>query len=244
MLDYTRAAGKRILRDIKVFTMLVNVATQALYIFYLIYSLFTGAGIFFVNLALLVLAVAYFGFYSYNVWTREGKTLSRKVKLAFKWCKRLIKLFNLGVMLYAVTTAQEATLFSLLLTALLIVFWVLDLIVEILCHVIRSWWTLLLEGLEADWQATTKPLRSVKNFFKKAAGQEVEEAPEPTKSRQMLDEMVEEERTKKQNERLESRFLSWQKKIADKLRRKDEKKAKKAEKKKPLDDEAAISKDE
>ncbi len=227
MLEYTKAAGKRVWRNLKAITLFFNVATQIFYIGYLLYTLRTGHGNFYVNLVLLLLSFGYFGFFSIASLYSAKRTLKRRVKLLFKWSKRLIKLVNLGIMVYALTCTTESSPVNVMMTAFLCLCWISDLSVEILSILFRAWWHLLLEGLESDWQKITKPLRSVKSFFKRATGQEVEEEPTPSKNKQFLEELVEEERIEKENQRLEEEYLAKKRKQEEKQRKRELKKEKK-----------------
>ncbi len=230
MLDYTRAAGRKIWRDIKCISLGLNLTTLVFSIIYLLYVLVTGTGIFAVNLSLLILSFAYLGFFCFTLSYGTKKELDRKVKIAFRWSKRLIKLYNLGVVIYGFAAAKEHTTVGVLLTVFLIVCWILDLIAEIASYVFNSWWKLMYAGLEADIEKVTTPVTATKNFFKKLTGQEVEEKPAPSKRRVFLDKMVEEERVEKQNKKLEEAFLEQQKKQMREERRQAEKEERKAEK--------------
>lgn len=244
MLDYTVAAGKKILRDLKKLALIVSVIAQIFSIVYLIYAIGSDTGIFPVNLIALILSCAYFGFFIYNHNYKTKAAVQKTVTRIFKWSKRLIKLFNLGIAIYAVIfTSVEPSALSVVFTVIMSILWVSDIIFEIAIIMIQSWWELLLEGLRADFEVITKPVNAVGNFFKRVSGKEVEEEKAPTKKRLLLNELVETEKTEKQNERLEKKFLKLQK-LAE---RRAEKAAKKAAKRNPapdVSDETAITEDE
>ncbi len=228
MLDYTQVAGKKIYSDVRKISLVCSVLTQLFYIFYLIHALWSGVGVFYVNLVMLVLSSAYFAFFVYNhVYGTKAK-LAKAVTEAFKWSKRLVKLLNLGIMVYGIVyTAVEPDPLSVILTVVMAVLWLADILLEITVIVVKNWCLLLYESLKADVEFITKPAASVGNFFKKLSGKEVEEPAPPTKKRLYLDELVEEFRTEKKDKRLEEKYV----KEREKEERKARKKARKAERK-------------
>lgn len=232
MLDYTKAAIKQIAQDFKKVDLVRNVLTQLLYIFYLGYAIFVKNGIFTVNLVLFVLSVGYFAFF---IWAtgqeNSNKKMQKVVKLIYTRCKQLVKLFTLGVMLYGVWIAAEnVTPLGMILSALMIVGWVLQIVFEIIIKFFSKRVNLLLEGLEADYEGMTKPARSVGNFFKKVTGKEVEEK-EPTQARLFLEQKVNEEHAEKKNQKLESKYVKKRDKKNAKKRKKENKRARKEAKK-------------
>ena len=63
LLDYTKMAIKQTITDLKRTDYIRNVATQVIYIIYLIYTLIAGAGYLAANIVLLVLSVSYTVFF-------------------------------------------------------------------------------------------------------------------------------------------------------------------------------------
>ena len=231
MLDYTKAAIKQIAQDFKKVDLVRNVLTQLLYIFYLGYAIFARSGIFTVNLILFVLSVGYFAFF---IWAtgqeNSNKKMQKVVKLVYTRCKQLVKLFTLGVMLYGVWIAAEnVTPLGMILSALMIVGWVLQIVFEIIIKFFSKRINLLIEGLEADYEGMTKPARSVGNFFKKVAGKEVQEK-EVSEARLFLEQKVSEKHAERKNEKLESKYVKKRDKKNAKNRKKATKKEAKAEK--------------
>ncbi|MBQ8394228.1 MAG: hypothetical protein IJX49_01475 [Clostridia bacterium] len=232
MLDYTKAAIKQIAQDFKKVDLVRNVLTQLLYIFYLGYAIFARSGIFTVNLILFVLSVGYFAFF---IWAtgqeNSNKKMQKVVKLVYTRCKQLVKLFTLGVMLYGVWIAAEnVTPLGMILSALMIVGWVLQIVFEIIIKFFSKRINLLIEGLEADYEGMTKPARSVGNFFKKVAGKEVQEK-EVSEARLFLEQKVSEKHAERKNEKLESKYVKKRDKKNAKNRKKATKKAVKDAKK-------------
>lgn len=219
MFDYTKAAVKKTVEDFKKLDYVRNVATQILYIVYLIYAVCVSAGKLWADIPLLALAVAYFVFF---MWVTRGnedknvKTLKKTVKRVYIWCKRLVKLFNLIVMTYGIYAATtHVTAVSVIFAAFMIVGWILQIVFEVVLSLFIRRMRFILDGLEADYQKMIKPAKTVGNFFKKLTGKEVEEPAEPTKNRLFLEEKVQEEKQAKAALKAEQK--------AERKRRKQEK---------------------
>ena len=127
----------------------------------------------------------------------DGKAnLKKTAKRIFQWCKRLIKLYTLGVTLYGVYfTAQNVSFISVLLSAFMAVGWVLEFVFYVVCRVLEIRVKFLIEGLEADVAQIMQPVKTVSNFFKKMTGKEIEPEKPQTKNQQLLQQLVEEEKT-------------------------------------------------
>ena len=222
MFDYTKAAFKKTVSDFKKIDLIRNISTQLIYIAYLIYVICIQSGNLIANVILLSLASAYFLFFLYMKIRGVKRNVKRTVKNVYKWSKQLVKLFNLGVMIYGLSiTASHFTAPSLILAALMIVGWVLQILFEVVFQFFLKKAKFIMEGMEADYQKISKPVTSVGNFFKKVMGKEVKEEPTPSKDRVILEEMVSKEkaekRRQKEEERIEKRSklsLWWQDKTA------------------------------
>ena len=195
MLDYTKMAIRQTVADLKRTDYIRNVATQIIYIVYLLYNLIAGAGYLALNIVLLIISAAYFVFFllvtSFGK-SPEGKALKKRGTAVYVWCKRLIKLFTLGLTVYGICTAVgHVSALSVILAALMIVGWCLQIIFEVLIRILTNRVNFILEGLEADLDQMLKPVRSVGNFFKKMTGKEVAPPKQPTKNQLRLKEKVE-----------------------------------------------------
>ncbi len=205
MLDYTKTAIQKTIDDYKRVDYFRNIITQLLYVLYLVYAVCTNTGYLWVDITLLSLAVSYFIFFMIMT---QGKPLApiRKtqkfVAVLYRRCRQLLKLFTLGVMLYGIYfTTQNVTAWSVLLSALMIVGWVLQIIFEVLIRIFISRGQMIIEAMEADLEVVTKPAKAVGNFFKKITGKEVESPKEKSKTRVWLDKKVEEKRAAKREEK-------------------------------------------
>lgn len=223
MLDYTKMAIRQTISDLKKTDYIRNVATQIIYIIYLIYTLIAQTGYLAVNIILLTISLAYFIFFLAITScgkTLEGKAIKKITTKVYVWCKRLIKLFTLGLTVYGIyTTVEHVHPVSVILAALMIVGWILQIVFEVLIKILTNRVNFILEGLEADLDNMLKPVRTVGNFFKKVTGKEVSPEKEPTKNQLKLKAKVEAFREEKR-----------QQKEAEKLRRKEEHSAEKAQK--------------
>ena len=233
MLDYTMSAIEKIKDDFTKLARVLDVTTQIVYIAYLAYTIFAKSGLFIANVILLVLAAAYFGFTLY-VYSNEGKKeLKKLIKKLYKYSKRIIKLFTLGVMLYGVwLTAENVTPLSLFFSIAMAAGFIVQILFDVFITLFSRYADLCMEGLKADIENVTKPVRSVGNFFKKLSGGDVEETKEPSKARRLLDKRVGEAREEKKNRKLEEKFLKASKKAELKAQKQREKAAKKAAKRK------------
>lgn len=228
MLDYTKVALGQIKKDVKNFAFAVSIATQLIYIAYLVYALFTKTGIFWVSLFLLVLSVGYTAFYIYATVQEMQRTIKRRARVVYKRCKQLIRLYTLGVMIYGLAlTAKTPSPFAVVFAVMMIFGFVADVLIELIAKYFNSRTDMLFEAIKADFEAVTKPARTVGNFFKKLTGNEPTEEEPPTRTRQNLDKQVEEIRDERRNQKLEMKYLRRKKKEE----RKAQKRAKHAEKK-------------
>lgn len=214
MFDYTKAAVQKIGDDFKRLVYICNILTQIAYIAYLFYAVFSPVGIPWANITLVSIAVAYFVFFM--IMTR-GRALYSKRKMhivvskIFKYSKLLLKLFTIGVMLYGIySTTQNPKPFGVILSAFMIVGWLLQLIFEIISAILIPRFQLLVSALEADKDELTKPVKAVGNFFKKLAGKEIEPEKEKSKSRLWLDKKVEETRAQRKDEKEKERLAKRQ----------------------------------
>ena len=220
MLDYTKMAIKQTIADLKRTDYVRNIITQLVYIFYLVYTLIVRTGYFAFNIALLALSVAYLIFFLVMTScgkSPEGKQVKRVTTGIFVWCKRLIKLFTLGLTIYGICTAVEhVSAVSVILAALMIVGWLLQIVFEVLIKILTNRVTLITDALEADIDNIIKPFKTVGNFFKKVTGHEVPPPKEPTKNQLKLKEKIEAFRNQQKEKKLEAKRLAEEAKEEEK----------------------------
>lgn len=223
MIDYTKVAVKKIFDDFKHFVYLFQVCVYILYTLYLIYAIITQSGILAVNIILLVFSLAYLIFFIvYNQRKQKNKTLKKVITEIFKWSKRAIKLFTIGVALYGVyETSKNVNPLSVVLSALMVVGFVFDLLFDLIIRFVSKRIHFVYEAIQADVETITKPFTAVKSFFKR----EDAPPPPPTKNRLLLDELVATARAEKADKKLSKK----EKKRLEKDRKKEEKRQKKGQ---------------
>ena len=235
MLDYTITAAKKIYDDFKKFGHICSIVTQLLYIAYLTYSLFAQSGRWWIKATLLTVSVAYFIFYLV-VHHSKKYTLEKTGKKFFKRSKLALKLFELGVAFYSIAvTTNDATTTSVILLAMMLVGWLLQVVFDVIISVLENRATLFFEAVKADWEEMKRPLDNVSGFMKKLTGKPVEPAPEKTKQRLWLDEHVAEIRKDKRDKKALKKQEQKEKKQALKQQKQAERLAKRQSKTKTQD---------
>ena len=228
MFDYSKAAFDKIKTDFQRFVYRFTIASQILYIAYLIYMLCAPLGMLWANITLLAISVAYFTIFmiatvpSLATKMKKFKSISQNV---YTRTKLLIKFFTLGITLYGISaTTAHVTPFSIILTTLSILAWVLQLLFHIVLIFFIDRFHLLKEAFEVDVQA----IKARIPFMKKDI--EDEDAKEKSKHRLWLDEKVAEKRALKAQEKLQEKADKKQAKKQAKLDKKQEKLDRKQEK--------------
>lgn len=155
MLDYTKKVFTKTVEDLKMLAFICSLALQSFQIFYLIYALCTTSGILAANIALLVISAAYLVFMIYIRWKQTKKEIRRLFKTIYRWGKRLIKLFTLGVSVYGVyiTYSQPATVsttISVILLVFMLLAWVLDLLFEVTIRIAEKRGKMFFEAFKED----------------------------------------------------------------------------------------------
>ena len=225
MFTYTKVAVDKIKQDFKRFIFIWNILTQVAYILYLIYALVKYAILentssLVVNIVLLIVALLYFVVFIIALVDsrNQGKKRVKKVaKKIFTRTKQLIKLFNIGVMLYGgYYTANQVTVLSVILSAFMIVGFVLQVIFEVIYHFVVKQLDFIATAVKTDFEEMKKPVKEVGNFFKKIAGQTVEEQrEEKSKNRLWLDENVEKFKAERKAEKLRKKQMQKRKQKDD-----------------------------
>ena len=148
---HTKASIKLIVNELKSFSLIANFIAQLATIGYLSYNLITQSGLWYINLALLVLALSYFIFTLVCYVKEVKKEVQNEVKLFLKWSKRVIKLFPIGVAIYSLfLAASNLTPIALISPIVITVTWLLDVLINILCLIVEARFSLILESLAED----------------------------------------------------------------------------------------------
>lgn len=150
-LGHTKAAVKMIGAEFKQIAFISNIATQVVMLGYLLYTLIAPIGLWYINAALLTLSLAYLVFTLYSNYVTINKEAKQTVKSIYKWTKRVLKLFPLGIAVYSLFLApNNLTALSLISPIVITVGWLLDVLISILYSILESRLDLLMEGIAAD----------------------------------------------------------------------------------------------
>ena len=186
-------------------------------------------GMLWANVALLAISVVYFAIFMIATVPSLATKMKKCKKIAqnvYTRTKLLIKFFTLGITLYGIyATTAHVTPFSIILTTLSILAWVLQVLFHIVLIFFIDRFHLLKEALETDVQA----IKGRIPFMKKDVDDE--ETKEKSKHRLWLDGKVAENRALKEQEKLQEKANKRQAKKQAKLDKKQEKLTIKAEKK-------------
>jgi hypothetical protein len=162
-----------------------------------------------INGCFLAYALAYFGFYVYVVKHAEKKSFLA----IFKWIKRSIKLANLGIMLYGLACSiQQVSVLTIIFSSLTIVAWIIDVFLGLIGLIIDAWLSYLLEGIDADLDNS--------KIIRRLVGHEVDSSQEPSEKRQLLSNLVEENRQAKAQKKQDKKERRKQNKVLAKIQKK------------------------
>ena len=240
MFDYTIAAYKKTVKDCKTLLYWTTFLLQVVYLSYLGYAIATSKdAIQIVNIVLCGLSLAYFIFFA--VVTRLGKDKdaqkkSKPVKEVLAWCKRLIRVYTLGVMIFGIfQTVRTVTPLAVVLAVLMVVIFVLEIVFAVLSYIVEKRLSVFISAIMHDIRPVTEAVRKSGNFFKKLKGEETE--PEPIISEldernlEFLTPLVDKEMEERREKEEEKRQQKKRQKQEEKEQRKAEKLAKRAAKK-------------
>ena len=150
-LGHTKAAIKLIGEELKTFAFIANLIAQLTMIAYLSYNLITSTGLWYINLTLLVLSLAYISFTFVTRMKEVNKEICKDVKNVLKWTIRVLKLFPISIALYSLSLATtELTPVALIAPIIITVAWLLDIIINVLYLVIEARASLIVNSLVED----------------------------------------------------------------------------------------------
>ena len=236
MFELTKAAFKKTMEDFKKVIYVTGVSTQVVYLIYLCCALVLGNANRIVSGILAGISFVYLVFFL--IVTKFGKApdgrenLKRSVALVVKWSKKLIALYNIGVMLYGITlTAKAVTPLALVLNAMMLVGFLLGVVFDVIMAIVKNRAQLFITGFEKDVATIKQPATNVGNFFKKITGQEIEPEPKRTKKEektlQLLESIAEKTKEEQAAAKLAKKEQQKQRKTERALAKKQEKQAKK-----------------
>ena len=217
MFDYTKSVFLKTLDDLKKLAFLFSLCLQIFQIGYLLYALIIGSGVLAVNIVLLVISIGYLVLIFYFYRNKIKNSTKQLLKNIYRWSKRVIKLFTLGVSIYGLyATASDVitlkSLISIMLLVFMLITWILDVLLSLVILVIERRKNMFFDAMKMDFE----PVFKAKNFFDKVRGREVEEELVPTKMRTKLDLLKNEFREKKAQIKLDKKAERAAKKAAKK----------------------------
>lgn len=216
MFEYTKHVFDQTVEDVKRITNAVQLATEIIYIAYLVYAIAVSAGIVAVNVALLIISAIYFAFTLVMNEREAGKNDKKfkgSVKKAYKISKYIIQIPTLVVAIITLSTVEsDRVTFSLLFTVLMILGYVMSVLLSVLTAVVESRAKRFMVAIEAD----VEPIMKVINGIKKLKGDKIEPREHDQtkeKIRSELDLVISKSRQEKK-----------EKETADRLKRKEDRK--------------------
>lgn len=153
MFIYSRAVLVKIADDIKRFSFIFSLLTQAVYIGYLVFALATGAGIFFANVVLLSLSATYAVFIVINRIKQQKlrKDSTKTLKKTYRRIKIAINAFTLGATLYGIFIAADAPgAATVILATFTAVTWMISILLEIAVSAFERYSELVTAAMEKD----------------------------------------------------------------------------------------------
>lgn len=200
--QYTKEAINVIIQTAKKALFWIAFFTQCLTIIYLIYTLITHSGNALINSILLVISVFAFFYFLQTSFSEAKQKNGNAVKHILSFSKLFIKLFNLGIIIYGFyTAASTVSPISIIITVFMILFWIIQIIVEILTILIVYLKNFVLEAIDADLNSLTRPFTSTGNFFRRLVGKEVKTTAEPSSVQQKLAKRIQEKKEQKKQEK-------------------------------------------
>ena len=207
MFDYTEAAIRGTVRDIKKISAAFTVSSQILYIAYIIYALIVGGGFLAANIALLTFSVLYLGFYIFTYDRKGAKKIKKLTKRVYKWILIAVKAITLGSTVYGIYIATERVeVMTVVLAGLTTVGWTLNVVMTVLVAFVEGRVEIFVTALKADSDPVIRQVDKVKANLRAMAGEareekEKEEDNRVTKIRMKLDEEVSALRSEKQEKK-------------------------------------------
>ena len=200
--QYTKEAINVIIQTAKKALFWIAFFTQCLTIIYLIYTLIASSGNALINSILLLISVFAFFYFLQTSFSEAKQKNGNAVKHILSFSKLFIKLFNLGIIIYGFyTAASTVSPISIIITVFMILFWIIQIIVEILTILIVYLKNFVLEAIDADLNSLTRPFTSTGNFFRRLVGKEVKTTAEPSSVQQKLAKRIQEKKEQKKQEK-------------------------------------------
>ena len=187
MFNYTRGVLNKTIEDIKNLLFAINISSMLIYIVYLVYAIITNSKTLLTNIPLLAVVSLYFIFYivKHDDIDKDSQNVKKKIKKIYVWIKIVIKAVSLAITILGFYHASTTpNFFSIALTAIMLIGWLLSILFEIVSIIIQKRANLFIEAFEMDidkikapFVAATKtiatPFVAAKNQVSKIMGKEI-----------------------------------------------------------------------
>lgn len=185
MLEYTKTVFNQTIDDIKKISLAITVATQGIYIAYLIYALSVKVGIVYVNALLLAISLVYLVFtvvMEKRAVGKLGSKIKSKAKDVYRIARYVILLPTLIISIITLSTLNNDNVtFSLLFTLTMILCYVISVLMMIVAKMAESRFNLFMIAIKADFE----PMINAYNTVRKFKGERVMESV-PDKAEQKI----------------------------------------------------------
>lgn len=152
MFDYTFAAINKTLSSLKILRDIFQYAFKVFTLAYLIYAIITDTGNLIVNCVLLGLLIVYTVFELCTKYkTKELKTVRKQIRRLYVFIRLFVRAVSLGIILYGVYSSNvDMTAFSVILTTLMLIAWIMQVCMEIGCFVAEKYADLIKKSFLTD----------------------------------------------------------------------------------------------
>lgn len=161
MLKYTKAAIEKVKEDLKIGLILFETITLILMITYLIFALSLGIGNLIINIILMTIVSIYFTFYLVNL-KFQFKWFRNIVKKYYKIVRLIILACSLSIALYELyITTSDVNPITIILITLLIIFWLLQVVIEVIYRLVINEIDLLVQAIAQDKESALEPVKKI-----------------------------------------------------------------------------------
>ena len=175
MFDHTQAAFRSVIDGFKRMIFIIALITQIVIIGQLGYSIYTDKGNLIANVVLITLSVAYLIFFivTRNKNSRKEKAIKKATKRTVTYLKLLVNAATLGTVLYsAVIVAADMGAIDIVLIALSLIGWILQVAIQLIILFIEAQKNLIKTAVEMDLEIIKKPVDAVGGVIKKITGKD------------------------------------------------------------------------
>ena len=167
-LWHTKAVVKMIGKELKNIAFIANIIAQVAMLASLIYNLVTSSGLWYINLSLLVLSIAYFIFTIIKHVKDIKKTTKKEIKRIIKWSIRVLKVFPITIAIYGLLIASSnLTPITLISPILITAMWIFDVLINIAYLIIEAKIDLFLDCVAEDLGDTPFPGKIIRETTEK-----------------------------------------------------------------------------